>query len=137
MDAIYLHLELGDLTTEPHSQPLSGELLQHNTAIRDDSARLDVKSNGQTDSTPPISISESSTHMHPATDPQLLQACTRDMSKGRGEHTGKESQKLSTPSFPPWFSQPQEMGRSATTMYQRLAAMIAKNRKQGYSHSLM
>ena len=35
-----------NISTEPHLQPLSGETLQHNTAIRDDSARLDVKANG-------------------------------------------------------------------------------------------
>ena len=93
---------------------------------------------GKTLSIPPSSTSGSSIRMYPATAQQHLQACTRDMGERGGEHTAKESQKLSMPSTPPspplsqsqeeWAIQPQPC---------RLTAMIVEKRKQEYSHTLM
>ena len=149
---ILRHNELRDLTadllsqvchnvsTEPHSQPLSGETLKHNTVIREDSARLDIKANGLWGNrfhTTFLDIWVFNPHApsyRSTTPSSLYQRHEREKRRAYSQRISE----IEHASFSPIvFSATGGMGRSATTMYQRLAAMIADKRKQDYNHTLM
>ena len=73
-----------NVSVEPHLQPLNGKEMTLTTAIREDSARLDVKANG------------------------FWGLYTRSTKGKRGEPIIKEFCKSNTAPFHPWSSPPLE-----------------------------
>jgi hypothetical protein len=149
---ILRHNELRDLTgellsqvchnvsTDPHLQPLSGETLRHNTAITEENARLDLKANGMWGDrfhTTFFDVRVFSRHAtsYKSTAPSsLYQRHEKEKRRAYNQRITEVEQASFSPLV---FSATGGMGRTATTVYQRVAALIAKKKTQDYNQTLL
>ena len=149
---ILRHNELRDITgellsqvchnvsTEPHLQPLNGEELRHNTAITEENARLDLKANGMWGDrfhTTFFDVRVFNPHAasYRSTSPtRLYQRHEKEKLRAYNQRIIEVEQASFSPLI---FSATGGMGHTATTVYQRLAALIAKKKKQDYNKTLL
>ena len=123
-----------NVSAELHLQPLNGEEMIHSTAIREDNARLDVKANGFWGDNFHTTFFNPHAPSNKAITPySLYQKHEREK---RRDYDQRILQ-IEHGSFSPLvFSTTGGMGRTATTVYKRVAGLIAEKKGQDYSQTL-
>ena len=124
-----------DVSVEPHLQPLSGEILSHSTANREDQARLDVKARGfwgpQQCAYFDVRILNPNTPSYRATQ---MSACYRRHEREKRRAYEQRVLEIEQGSFTPLvFSTSGGMGSGATAAYKRLTSFLSIKREQPYS----
>ena len=129
-----------NVSTEPHLQPLNGEKLRHNTAITEENARLDLKANGMWGDrfhTTFFDVRVFNPHAssyRSTAPPTLYQRHEKEKRCVYNQRITEVEQASFSPLI---FSATGGMGRTATIVYQRLAALIASKKKQDYNQTLL
>ena len=118
-----------------HLQPLSGEILNHHTANREDGARLDIRVRGFWNGSQDAFIDVRVFHLNaPSYHSMSLQAafCRHEQAKKReyGERVREVEHGVFTPLV---LSTTGGLGREATTFYKRLADLISLKQQKHYS----
>lgn len=122
--------------TEPKLQPLSGEEMRHRTANTDDDARLDVVARGFWDCRQQgafFDVRVFNPHA-PSNSKQSLPSCYRKHEQEKKRAYEERVREVERGCFTPLvFSATGGMGPAASTVYKRLASMIAEKREQPYN----
>ena len=125
-----------NVATEPPLQPLSGEILNHRTANKDDGTRLDIRARGFWNGTQDAFFDVRVFHPNASSYHSMsLQAafCRHEQAKKReyGERVCEVEHGVFTPLV---LSTTGGLGCEATTFYKRLADLISSKQQKHYTN---
>ena len=127
------------VTIEPHLQPLTGEVMQHKSAITDEGARLDVAMYGFWGGRFEKAFADVRA-FNPCAQSNCrspLATVYRRHEQEKRRHYEERVREVEHATFTPLvLSVTGGMGRAATTFYSRLASMISEKRSTQYSNTL-
>ena len=128
------------VTTEPCLQPLSGETLEPQSAIKDDNARSDIRAEGFWNSTHQSAFFDIKVFNPIARTycKQPLQTCYRNLENSKRRNYQDRIINIEHGSFAPLvFSCAGGIGPVATTVYHRLASMMSMKYDDNYSRTML
>ena len=126
------------VTIEPHLQPLTGEVMSHNTAVTEDGARLDVAMYGFW----------GGRFEKAFVDVRVFNPCAQSNRRSplasvyrrhqeKKRHYEERVREVERATFTPLvMSTTGGMGRAATTFYKRLASMISEKQNTHYTQTI-
>ncbi len=125
-----------NVATEPPPQPLSGEILHHRTANKEDGARLDIRARGFWSGAQDAFFDVRVFHPNAFSYRSLsLQAAFRRHEQAKKREYGERVREVEHGVFTPlMLSTTGGLGREATTFYKRLADLITSKQQKHYTN---
>ena len=125
-----------NVATEPPLQPLSGEILNHRTANREDGARLDIRARGFWNGAQDAFFDVRVFHPNASSYRSMsLQAAFRRHEQAKKREYGERVREVEHGVFTPLvLSTTGGLGSEATTFYKRLADLISSKQQKHYSN---
>ena len=127
------------VTIEPHLQPLTGEVMSHNTAVTEDGARLDVAMYGFWGGRFEKAFVDVRVFNPCAQSNRRspLASVYRRHEQEKKRHYEERVREVERATFTPLvMSTTGGMGRAATTFYKRLASMISEKQNTHYTQTM-
>ena len=127
------------VTIEPHLQPLTGEVMSHNTTVTEDGARLDVAMYGFWGGRFEKAFVDVRVFNPCAQSNRRspLASVYRRHEQEKKRHYEERVRKVERATFTPLvMSTTGGMGRAATTFYKRLASMIGEKQNTHYTQTM-